>query len=606
MIRGRRPAAPRGRRRIGLLAVGLLAALSLVWQQQASLASFTDKEFANASFSSATLSAIAPTMEPDPDRILVKWAAPVKQWATPQYQLYWSATGSGSGTNLHSGPSNDRQYNHDTGTNVPADANLLFTEVAAGDTHACGISQGTVYCWGTNDYGELGLGTTTAAAAPKAVTYGGLVGRFATDVTAGTDFTCAIADGQAFCWGRGASGRLGTGNSANATTPTAVTTNTMIGTVTSLSAGGSHACAVAAGVAYCWGLGDDGRLGNGASSGSQVNPIAVTTSSTPLAGRTISSISAGTSHSCAVADAMAFCWGLNTNGRLGDNTTTARTTAVAVLTSGVLMGRSVSRISAGAAHTCAIADAKAFCWGNGASGRLGNSTTSQSLAPVAVTTSSMSGSVSAISAGSAHTCAIASAAAWCWGAGTSYGLGNGSTANLSAPGTVTAAAGVLSERTLTSISTGTSFGCVTGNTPAACWGLGTSNQMGDNSATTNQTPANVILVGKVCANGSVRRSATACSLTQGTDYYYRLGYTIGAWSAPDSGWQKSTTAVRSGVTPSVNSSTTTSITLDWAAAEKAIQAYPEYTVQRSLVADGSSPTTIAITGVRLLTDPGGL
>lgn len=603
MRRGLRylPVVPKGRRRIGLLAIGLLASMSLVWQQQATLASFTDAEFSSATFTAAKLEPVTPEFTTTAATATGTWEAASGSWATPAYRLNWSASGNGSGTNLYSGP--NTTATHANGTGTPSAEALAFTDVAAGNNHACGVSQGTVYCWGTSSNGALGRGTESPIATPKPVTGGQLGTKAVAAVTAGNDFTCARAvDGTAYCWGQGGSGQLGNGGQQSQNTPRQVSN---LNAVTTISAGDAHACAVSGGSAYCWGSGANGRLGNGAVSGSQASPALVTTSGSALAGRIVAGITAGGAHSCAVADGMAFCWGRNDYGQVGDNSTTnPRATAVAVATNGVLMGRSVTRISAGANHTCAIADAKAFCWGLGDLGRLGNSAATTSQVPVAVTTTTMSGKLTEISSGSTHTCAIASGNAFCWGAGASYGLGNNNTGNQTAP---VATGGSLSDHTVTAISAGSNFGCaVAAGRPASCWGAGSSYRLGDNSTENNRIPAHVSLTSPACPDGSVRTSATTCSLVQGTDYYYRLGYSIGTWDAPDSEWVKATTKTRDGVDPELDSRTATSITLRWDAAPEPGQSYPEYRLQRSVSADHSDPVTLTVTGNRGFTDAGGL
>ena len=147
---------------------------------------------------------------------------------------------------------------------------------------------------------------------------------------------------------------------------------------------------------------------------------------------------AGMSNTCAVAsDNKAYCWGNNISGALGNNSTTNFSIPVAVNTEGVLAGKIIKSISDSNIHTCAIAsDDKAYCWGAGSSGQLGNGTTSMTKVPVAVnTTGVLAGkTIKQISAGSSHTCAIASDdKAYCWGDGYPGQLGNGSTVNSSVP-----------------------------------------------------------------------------------------------------------------------------------------------------------------------------
>lgn len=600
MKRGLRyfPAPRRGRRRLGLVGLGVLAALTLVWQQQATVATFLDAEHAKASFTAATLAAIDPTLSPSFSSIDVSWKAAKGTWAPAQYAVDWSAAAAGTNPrSLYSGASTSAT--HSLGSGSPSSYGLAFTEVAAGATHACGIATGTVYCWGTSASGALGLAATSEARVPTAVTGGDLSGLVVTDVTVGTDFSCAVAAGRGYCWGLGANGQLGTGSRSSSGTPKQV--SGLVG-ITSLSAGGAHACAVSAGKAYCWGLGTSGQLGNGDNSQKE-SPQVVRTDGV-LAGRVVSGIAAGGSHSCAIADGQAFCWGLASSGQLGNNSTSSVSLPVAVDASGALMGRAVAQLSAGSSHTCATADDKAFCWGLGTSGQLGNSAAASSIVPVAVATSTMSGAVAAISAGTAHSCAVSADTAYCWGAGASYGLGNNSTANANAP---VVTGGTLAGRAVTEISAGASFGCAaSAGKPASCWGLGDKYQLGDDATASNAVPGDVSLNGLACPNRSVRLSNSTCSLLEGTAYYYRLAHSIGNWNAAASNWAKATTKTRSGVNPSIDSRTGTSIALKWSAAQETGEAYPEYTLQRSTSSDGSNPVTLAVTGERSFNDAGGV
>ncbi len=156
-----------------------------------------------------------------------------------------------------------------------------------------------------------------------------------------------------------------------------------------------------------WGNNGEGQLGNNSTTDSKV-PVAVDTTGV-LAGKTVTAITAGQYHSCAVADAKAYCWGYNSSGQLGNNSTTESPVPVAVDTTGVLAGKTVTAITAGQYHTCAVADAKAYCWGSNLYGQLGNNSTTESPVPVAVDTAGVLAgkTVTAITAGQYHTCVVA-------------------------------------------------------------------------------------------------------------------------------------------------------------------------------------------------------
>lgn len=309
--------------------------------------------------------------------------------------------------------------------------------------------------WGSNTYGELGNGSPADSSVPVAVnTTGVLAGKTVTALSAGRH-SCAVADGRAFCWGYNGAGALGNQSYSDSSVPVAVNTAGVLAgkTVTSVAVGTWHTCAIADGQAYCWGSDASGQLGTKDYTNSSV-PVAVDTTGV-LSDKSVTSIAAGTTHSCAIADGQAYCWGSNANGQLGNSSFTDSSVPVAVNTAGVLSGKDVNAIAAGARHSCASAQGQSYCWGWNNEGQLGNGTTTDSSVPVAVESLGvLSGlSVTAIATGSQHTCAVAGGKAFCWGLGSRGQLGNGLTASSSVPvGVVTG--GVLAEGAVITISAG--------------------------------------------------------------------------------------------------------------------------------------------------------
>ena len=263
-------------------------------------------------------------------------------------------------------------------------------QVLAGMSNTCAVaSDDKAYCWGNNNSGALGNNSTTNFSIPVAVnTEGVLAGKIIKSISDSNIHTCAIAsDDKAYCWGAGSSGQLGSGTTSMNKVPAAVnTTGVLAGkTIKQISAGSMHTCAIASDdKAYCWGAGSSGQLGSGTTSMNKV-PAAVNTTGV-LAGKTIKQISAGSMHTCAIAsDDKAYCWGAGSSGQLGSGTTSMNKVPAAVNTTGVLAGKTIKQISAGTSHTCAIAsDDKAYCWGDGYPGQLGNGSTVNSSVPVHV------------------------------------------------------------------------------------------------------------------------------------------------------------------------------------------------------------------------------
>ncbi|MDR1969834.1 MAG: hypothetical protein LBQ11_00600 [Candidatus Nomurabacteria bacterium] len=324
-----------------------------------------------------------------------------------------------------------------------------WKQISTGSNHTCAIaSDNKAYCWGSNNNGQIGDNTSgTNRLIPTAVdTTGALSGKTILSISVGDSYTCAIAsDNKAYCWGLNSDGELGDNSTIRKLIPTAVdTTGALSGkTILSISAGDIHTCAIASdNKAYCWGGNNNGQIGDNTSSANKLVPTAVDTTGA-LSGKTILSISAGVYHTCAIAsDNKAYCWGDNSNGRLGDNSTTQSLIPVAVYTTGALSGKTILSISAGNNHTCAIAsDNQAYCWGGNTYSQIGDNTSGTNrLAPTAVYIGGIltDKTVLSISASSVHTCAIASNnQAYCWGWNSTGQIGDNTTSGVkSAPTTV--------------------------------------------------------------------------------------------------------------------------------------------------------------------------
>jgi Alpha-tubulin suppressor and related RCC1 domain-containing proteins len=291
------------------------------------------------------------------------------------------------------------------------------TAIDAGNGHTCAIHNGAAKCWGYNSSGRLGDGTSTQRTIPVDVV--GL-GSDVTGIAVGLNHTCAIHNGAAKCWGFNGDGQLGDNSTTQRNTPIQV--SALTSGVTSIDAGYYHTCATHNGAAKCWGSNTYGQLGDNSTDDRYV-PVPVTG-----LGSNVTSIVAADSHTCAIHNGAAKCWGNNGKGKLGDNSTALQRN-VPVSVSG--LGFGVTSIASGGSHTCAIHNGAAKCWGHNNKGQLGDGTTTDQGIPVSV--GGLGAGVTSIDGGSAHTCAIQDSVAKCWGSNPYGQLGDGTTTDQGTP-----------------------------------------------------------------------------------------------------------------------------------------------------------------------------
>jgi alpha-tubulin suppressor-like RCC1 family protein len=321
---------------------------------------------------------------------------------------------------------------------TPIESNLQFQSVGIHGVggHACAVTtDGAAYCWGENESGQLGNGTQSWSAVPVAVT-GGLRFRM---VSAGRRFSCGVTEaGTAHCWGRGTWGQLGNGSTNQSAAPVAVASNRQFESVQ--AGGGSNACALTDDAAlYCWGLNWRGAIGTQTTETCVSGQFTLDCATTPVRIATpgdtpFQSFSVGASFACGVLrGGEAVCWGSNVERQLG--TDVGEVCSVESFPD-VPCARSPVSVdfpdpfvmtTAGIAHACGVTElGRAVCWGNNTFGQLGDG----QLFMDQVVPGRVAGSIefNSVSAGASHTCgATTDGALFCWGINDHFQLGNDTT-----------------------------------------------------------------------------------------------------------------------------------------------------------------------------------
>ncbi len=407
-----------------------------------------------------------------------------------------------------------------------------WQSLSVGSTHACAIRKdGSLYCWGANNRGQIGDNTTNTATAPTLISAGPWA-----SVSAGSEFTCAMkADHTLWCWGLNTSRQVGDGTTTQRNVPTQE--STMATNWAAIAAGNAFACGTKmdgtrhcwgtnslgqgadgtstsitmpkacdtetdwganlefgdtsgcaqkkSGALYCWGDGSSGQTGLPGDESPKLAPTQLGQETDWI------SFSSGFRFTCGVRQSgELLCWGGNARAAAGMGFVSDR-----VYPTDVTADTDWERVDVQLDNGCGIrTGGNLYCWGRNVFGNLGDGTLITRPTPVQV---GMGTVWSRIALGRSHTCAIGSAGGaaavpHCWGSDANQEQGNGSaTTNQPTPTPISATAGNTSA--WVEIAAGFNHTCsVRQDKTLWCWGRNASGQLGDGTTTTRPDPIQVM------------------------------------------------------------------------------------------------------------------
>lgn len=368
--------------------------------------------------------------------------------------------------------------------------------VSSGARHTCALLNGEVQCWGSNEFGQLGDGTTINTNKPVKVSTAGKPKPEVAGLTAGKSHTCMLLkDKTVQCWGKNDFGQLGVDSKTTLASNVPVTVP--LKDVVLVTAGGSHTCAKQIdNTVYCWGNNEAGQLG--------VSNITTPKSDAPvkvgdsITGKALiaTTLSAGKVHTCAVVtDSSVRCWGSNDSEQLGVGKIANSSVPLAVMGADGKSLIDIASVSAGGAHTCVVTTkGGSLCWGYNDEGQLGVDSktipTSNNPKPVLDSNGTTVTGINLVSSGGSHTCERSTGSTIkCFGYNASGQLGSGNAASQSAAIPIDGLLGV------TAVSAGLNHTCVMIDSKAVkCWGSNKYGQLGDGTNDNKNVPTAIVIV----------------------------------------------------------------------------------------------------------------
>ncbi|MBU1143737.1 MAG: InlB B-repeat-containing protein, partial [Firmicutes bacterium] len=396
--------------------------------------------------------------------------------------------------------------------------NESIIKISSGAYHSALLtSEGRLFMWGSNNFGQLGVGTGFTQNTPKEITNQFTLNEteLITDVFLGGHHSAALtSEGRLFMWGYNDYGQLGDNTTISKNNPIDITSRFNLNvdeTIMSVYLGAEFSTAItSSNRIFAWGYNWTGQLGNGTME-TKIVPTDITNQFNLSSGEKIESLGLGTAHSSAVTSSgRVFTWGYNWAGILGDGTIETRTTPVDITHQFNLeVGEKISSTSFGNSHSIALtSNGRLFVWGANSSNQLGDGTSSTRIIPIEITSrfNLAEGEViENVRTFDFHTIVITSAnRIFSWGSNTSGQLGDGTTINRNTPIEITSRFDLISEEAISLVSTGGYHSlAISSDGNIFKWGSNSSGQLGDNTYSNTSLPSKIASLNPILVNQDI-------------------------------------------------------------------------------------------------------
>jgi uncharacterized repeat protein (TIGR02543 family) len=392
---------------------------------------------------------------------------------------------------------------YDSILSIPLNLNETFIASVISHASIALTSENRVFTWGYNIHGTLGDGTTTTRIKPEEITdrFNLQSGEFIISVDLGSTHASALtSEGRVFMWGYNAYGQLGDGTTTNRNTPIDITAQFNLSegeTIIYLSLGVLTSEAISSsGRVFTWGKNEFGQLGDGTTT-NRLTPTEITSQFGLNIGETVTCISSGDHSSSALtSDNRVFMWGKNDYGQLGDGTTANKLTPMDITSQFALYAEeSIILIRVGDRHSAALSsEGRVFMWGYNAYGQLGDGTLTHRYIPTEITNNFnlvegervQSISVSSMFNASALT---SEGRVFMWGYNGFGQLGDSTTTHRYNPTEITGNFNLIQGEMISSMTLGgVASSAISSNGRIFAWGQNMSGQLGDRTTTNRYTP----------------------------------------------------------------------------------------------------------------------